>query len=944
MKTSTVHRCRVSARAAIAATCCLASALASTADADVRINEVLFNPGILGSGHEGFDHEWVELYNAGPADVNLAGTTITAGDGVVAATLPAWNMPADTWLTVHFDVGTDDSDFDDRRGDYYVGAAIDVFDTDEDECAIYSGAPGAGTITDFVSWSGLGAYVPDVAHGFATGAGIWAPGAYIDVTSLPVGYTILRYFDGYDSDTLDDWWVMTWSVYVHSNGYIKENPVQEVPFNRSISDTDTPTFDWVDVPFADDYELQVDNDVDFSSPVINVTVAASDYTPGVGLADDVYFWRVRANVGGQPTVWATEWSVVVLPGLPVPARASRGQVNCQHLWQRKDTQLLCLWDERNDTRPGCPETGNCRWDAAHPNSNPPTNGCQHGRMYCVPTSIAMVNRAYGGDLSIDRCAYNMNAPRRAAPEGDLGHNQGYAPPPGSNQETNGLSWAMNNAAVTVTANPTFAQLTGFVDDQGCFMARIPGHMVVIDNYLSYTSLSTGTVIQILYSEDPWRGPSVRFVYNYIFNFTPTTHASALHRTTRLAHAFTLPSSGVTARMQEASVTTDSDGDGIMDFDEANPRTLESNRMVVDTDRDQVDDKFEILNYTFHDTYHVGHENDALTFPDVDGDGMRAENDCDSDTHAVNGGDGDFDGGEDTDGDGQNPDAGMETCQFDPTDSLISVDVDRTVYLIGDPVFLIDPPTRTYHYLSTYNYELGGDCPPRADGDGLGHTGAFATDIFGTANAPHLVEMCTVPGLRHLTVDVLDDNLVSIPDCIDPQTCWYCIFPPTFLTVTTITDPIDVEVPGSITVFVDTEMGPQPMIPIQFITTPEIEFISGEVNPDAPYMTLVETQPSGQATAQFIAHQPGFYSIQAFIPDTSFGDQGFVNVLPPQECPGDADGDLDVDFDDLNTVLANWAQKVPPGTQGDVDFNGFIDFDDLNTVLGNWGLTCGIPVN
>ncbi len=57
------------------------------------------------------------------------------------------------------------------------------------------------------------------------------------------------------------------------------------------------------------------------------------------------------------------------------------------------------------------------------------------------------------------------------------------------------------------------------------------------------------------------------------------------------------------------------------------------------------------------------------------------------------------------------------------------------------------------------------------------------------------------------------------------------------------------------------------------------------------------------------------------------------------CPGDADGDFDVDFDDLNIVLANWAQTVPPGTSGDVTGNGFVDFEDLNLVLANWGTFC-----
>ena len=65
--------------------------------------------------------------------------------------------------------------------------------------------------------------------------------------------------------------------------------------------------------------------------------------------------------------------------------------------------------------------------------------------------------------------------------------------------------------------------------------------------------------------------------------------------------------------------------------------------------------------------------------------------------------------------------------------------------------------------------------------------------------------------------------------------------------------------------------------------------------------------------------------------------GGTGVVPA--CPGDANGDLTVNFDDLNIVLANWASAVVPGTNGDVTGDGFVNFDDLNLVLANWNQTC-----
>ena len=52
--------------------------------------------------------------------------------------------------------------------------------------------------------------------------------------------------------------------------------------------------------------------------------------------------------------------------------------------------------------------------------------------------------------------------------------------------------------------------------------------------------------------------------------------------------------------------------------------------------------------------------------------------------------------------------------------------------------------------------------------------------------------------------------------------------------------------------------------------------------------------------------------------------------------GDLDGDGFVGIDDLNIVLSNWNQNVPPANpQADPSGDGFVGIDDLNTVLGNW---------
>ncbi len=52
--------------------------------------------------------------------------------------------------------------------------------------------------------------------------------------------------------------------------------------------------------------------------------------------------------------------------------------------------------------------------------------------------------------------------------------------------------------------------------------------------------------------------------------------------------------------------------------------------------------------------------------------------------------------------------------------------------------------------------------------------------------------------------------------------------------------------------------------------------------------------------------------------------------------GDLDGDGFVGIDDLNLVLGNWNQNVPPANPlADPSGDGFVGIDDLNEVLGNW---------
>jgi len=60
-----------------------------------------------------------------------------------------------------------------------------------------------------------------------------------------------------------------------------------------------------------------------------------------------------------------------------------------------------------------------------------------------------------------------------------------------------------------------------------------------------------------------------------------------------------------------------------------------------------------------------------------------------------------------------------------------------------------------------------------------------------------------------------------------------------------------------------------------------------------------------------------------------------------ECPGDLDGDGDVDHSDLGILLAAWcSHEGDPNwnADADIDGDGHVGHSDLGTLLANWG--CG----
>jgi len=80
------------------------------------------------------------------------------------------------------------------------------------------------------------------------------------------------------------------------------------PIDDLLITDSTTTFIWTSVLYASRYQLQVDKDSSFFSPVIDdSTISDTFYTPTM-LPDTIYYWRVRAGNRFEWSDWSSTWN------------------------------------------------------------------------------------------------------------------------------------------------------------------------------------------------------------------------------------------------------------------------------------------------------------------------------------------------------------------------------------------------------------------------------------------------------------------------------------------------------------------------------------------------------------------------------------------------------------------------------------------------------------
>lgn len=576
---------------------------------------------------DGVTPPFAELLNRTPVAVDVSGLIVSDEDGNVF-TLPSGlpPLPAGGLAVVYFDglgPGADDRDASDGVLAFHTPSTRAPFEPGGDQLALYRDASLQATaMLDFVAW-GQPASGQDVK---AIAAQLWGAGVYVKAEAggealgaTPAGGAI-GLVPGERPGLRDSW------AFYPPGGATPGRPNGLPPTGVGIPPDGAAalrqgfTLAWYSVEGAVRYRLQLADDAAFTSVVVDTTLDETRYAPAVPPPAGDYYWRVAGvNAAGLEGAFSLASKVVVLEAealqLPAPpveggsAFAAAGGVSSLQnaAWeidyintlapvlQRKDTTMLC-WDGDDESGPRQP------WDGAH--ADRPADHSRHGRNYCARAAIAMINRYYGGDLSQDRLSYQHFSTVNGPLYGALGHDTPLSIVAGQAL----LSWALNGAPVALTmGKPSFEDIQTWAREKRPVLAGIPGHAIVLRGWARYTGTNPALAgKRFVLWNDPWDA-----------TMKATEYDTMAITNTRV------PGGAPTGRTQEATVTRDTDGDGINDSDET--VRFGTDPTKPDTDGDCVPDKVDMHTYLYrpHGTYFLGN-------PDWDGDGLRNELDRDSD--------------------------------------------------------------------------------------------------------------------------------------------------------------------------------------------------------------------------------------------------------------------------------------------------------------------------
>lgn len=598
--------------------------------------------------------------------VDISGWEVTDGDGNVYAipeALPA--LPPGGFVRIIFDgegSAVDDYDLVDGLAVLHTPPGLtDVFDDAADQAALYTGdSHTPDTIQGFVAWG----EDPGPAADHAVSAGLWQAGSYLEFgasAGFVADWDTDLHLQPNESMGRYESTALGWTVY--REGQLTPGAPNPVPHPGFAEPDDGGAVDaanvviaWSVVSGASGYRFQLAETPDFTAPLVDTTTPYADYRHPDALAEGTYYWRVRVErPDGEASDWTAPSMFKAVDLADVSLAAVQAETTLGITWQvqHKDTYLLDVSEQGDNTR-----TDDGAWDAPHPDDR---RVVEHDNHYCQVASMSMIASYYGGDISQDRLSYYAireypDSKRGLDPDRDCSVDPDACRPDvkddfwgGRNKGLEAMSWMLgydydDRSAIDIstydppTSTISFDDIQTWIDAGRPLMVIKPGHVMAIDGY------RTGGGMDQVHLLDPWSAAS----------WKPYTDTGSIQKINWVA-VYPAPAEDTppAPRSDEASVWTDTDGDGVYDFDEI--RRFQTDPFDPDTDGDWVPDKDDIEEtvYDRFDTYVY-----TPARADWDGDGDRKELDWDND------GDSAPDGCEDTNYNGiYEPFAG-ETHNFD----------------------------------------------------------------------------------------------------------------------------------------------------------------------------------------------------------------------------------------------------------------------------------------
>ena len=218
----------------------------------------------------------------------------------------------------------------------------------------------------------------------------------------------------------------------------------------------------------------------------------------------------------------------------------------------------------------------------------------------------MLTAFYGGRLSQDRINYEVFKDDAPGPQGDLNFGGGYS----DDRKKRALGYALGREPTReVHTDDLFlaAVILGRIDKRIPMMACKNRHCVAI--------VGAGLKLDIVVINDPWIGTYIMPIRNLLGAriFVMSDRDVAIRWPVR-------------GRSDEPDVSRDSDGDGVVDFDEIH--RFHTNPRLKDHDGDELPDK-EDIKASVHDRRHgFAYGGNGRDF-DSDGTMMELDNDSDN---------------------------------------------------------------------------------------------------------------------------------------------------------------------------------------------------------------------------------------------------------------------------------------------------------------------------